>query len=45
MGFPWKRKAAANEWVRVSQCKFPLAVNTGYVLEPDFCGSYPIYIH
>ena len=44
MGFPWKRKAAANEWVRVSQYKFPL-VNTGYVLEPDFCGSYPIYIH
>lgn len=46
VGFPWKRKAATNEWVRISQYKIPHIINyTGYVQELDLCGSYTRYIH
>ena len=33
MGFPWKRKAAAHEWVNISQFKTPHIVNAGYMLQ------------
>lgn len=37
MGFPWKRKAAAHEWVNISQHVTPHIVNAGYMLQLNLC--------
>lgn len=41
VGFPWKRKAAAREWVNISQHVTSHIVNAGYMLQLNLCELTP----